>query len=426
MIRKYTQSLKFKPLSIVAFLILTLLFLGCHFNDRVENSFDNRARNIIVTWYDLFLKIERNDKTLTVSQAATNIARVSSGIYNIYSEYSYLFNENKEEALKLLNQSFQNRLLLVSSGKGDEFQRWVSDTYVKLNTNIHTEVVFDEYWLDLVMSDTEFILKRKEKPENLNRFIQADYIPEEYLYSKDESNGSSWSESRTFVVEESDVQLLPPFFGMKDFEKGLYDEALTVYTQSQRLTKSDRDIIEFWSDNIRGLTFTQVDRWLSIATQILKKNMLPYEETLEMYRDLGMSLYDASVISWRYKTRYNLMRPQQVIRMKVDADWQASYQTNSPSFPSAYAVFGSAAGVVLDYYFPDLKEITDNGRYQRIEFFIKKKKFDSLSEMYNESAYSRFLSGVHYLMDCEAGLSLGLDIGKTVIEKNNNVLIINK
>ena len=44
--------------------------------------------------------------------------------------------------------------------------------------------------------------------------------------------------------------------------------------------------------------------------------------------------------------------------------------------------------------------------------------YDSFEAMYKECAYSRFLVGVHYLSDCEAGLNLGLSVANTVINSD--------
>ena len=51
----------------------------------------------------------------------------------------------------------------------------------------------------------------------------------------------------------------------------MFDDALSVYTFSMNRTPEDQWIAEFWSDDVRGLTFSPAGRWISITNQIVRK-----------------------------------------------------------------------------------------------------------------------------------------------------------
>jgi hypothetical protein len=47
-----------------------------------------------------------------------------------------------------------------------------------------------------------------------------------------------------------------------------HQEALEVYTISRPLSKENKWIAEFWSDDHSGITFTPVTRWVSVLNQV--------------------------------------------------------------------------------------------------------------------------------------------------------------
>ena len=68
-------------------------------------------------------------------------------------------------------------------------------------------------------------------------------------------------------------------------------------------------ISEFWSDDVRGLTFTPAGRWISILDQFVQINSVPRETAIEAYFKVGIGLSDALVACWNSKYVYNLEAP---------------------------------------------------------------------------------------------------------------------
>jgi len=104
-----------------------------------------------------------------------------------------------------------------------------------------------------------------------------------------------------------------------------------------------------------------------------------------------MTLMDTSILCWRSKFKHWFRRPPQ-----VDPRIVPSFPLpNFPSYPSGHAGFSGAASAFLGRCFPNEKA--------------------ELSRLSDEAARSRFVSGIHYLFDCEAGLKQGRNIANLAI-----------
>ncbi|MEO6037732.1 MAG: vanadium-dependent haloperoxidase, partial [Saprospiraceae bacterium] len=192
-----------------------------------------------------------------------------------------------------------------------------------------------------------------------------------------------------------------------------YTEALEVFSVSQSLSRENRWIAEFWSDDLPGLTMSPAGRWISITGEALIINPLPFPEVIATYLKVGMALCDASIICWHEKYKYNTERPETYIRRVIQPDWVPLHDAPSfPSYPSGHSIFGAAAAKVFAATFGDGFSMTDRSHEDRREFAGMPRAFHSFAEMAQENAFSRVAIGVHYRMDCEEGLRLGRIIGQ--------------
>ncbi len=224
-----------------------------------------------------------------------------------------------------------------------------------------------------------------------------------------------WGKVRTFVInaDEFIATPLPPY--STDHNSIYYIQALELFTISAPLSYENKWISEYWSDDVRGLTFTPSGRWISILNQFVLENKVPRSRAIEAYFKLGIGISDALVACWNSKYIYNLERPQDFIRKNIHEDWRSFHHSpNFPSYPSGHSTIGGVSSTILANIFGDTIDFTDKSHEGRIEFQGKARHFTSFKEMAEENAYSRIPLGVHYRIDCQEGLRLGESVGKRI------------
>jgi membrane-associated phospholipid phosphatase len=190
---------------------------------------------------------------------------------------------------------------------------------------------------------------------------------------------------------------------------------LEIYTLNKPLSNENLWIAEFWSDDQPGFTFSPGGRWISITKQVVDMEQPPLEKTLETYLKVSFALNDAMVAVWRSKYHYNLLRPETYINQVFDPEWRTVHHTPPfPAYPSGHAMIGAAAAEVLTGLYGDHFQFVDRSHAGRSEFKGRPRSYGSFYDMAFESAFSRIPLGVHYRMDCEEGIRLGLLVGRKV------------
>jgi hypothetical protein len=231
-----------------------------------------------------------------------------------------------------------------------------------------------------------------------------------------------WGKTRSFFLDNNTLLAHPPIAYSEDLTSPYYKQAFEVYSLTTPISKENKWIAEFWSDDHTGLTFTPASRWISIAQQLIAQQKTSAEQALELYAKLGMSLCDASIACWYSKYHYNIERPKQYIQQVINPNWVAlSDSPPFPSYPSGHATFGAAATVILGSFYSDKIHFTDKSHKDRTEFNGAPRTFTSLQEMASENAYSRLVLGVHTRMDCEEGLRLGKSVAQKIANLNLNL-----
>jgi membrane-associated phospholipid phosphatase len=225
-----------------------------------------------------------------------------------------------------------------------------------------------------------------------------------------------WGRVRPFMADSTEFIFKSPAAYEEGLGSRFYTEAMEVYTVSKPLSKENRWIAEFWSDDLPGLTMSPSARWISIANQAFEKARPPFPLVMETYLKTAIALCDAGIIVWKGKYTFNVERPETYIQKQINPDWKSLHETPSfPAYPSGHAAFGAAAAEVLTDALGSKFELTDRTHEKRPEFAGTPRSFSSFAEMAQENAASRVLLGVHYRMDCEEGLRLGKIIGKKVV-----------
>ncbi len=401
----------------IPFLLVLMHLFSCSASDKNEdiNDFDRKANMLIRDWYQLYFKIEERDTSSFPVLSARNAARLSMTILSVYLEFEDAFSAQQPIALKTLNMAYYMAMSdLYKDYKVTQFDDWIKEHFNKVETTLHVNDAIDKQCISEIIHKVNSIFEKAEHLAEKEQMVPSNYVPIRFRYDDRTSILKKWGENPTIVVDKSKINLEPPYSDHLNLEKALYDESLSVYTQSLQLTSEDKWIGDFWSDDVRGLTFTPISRWLNITDGILATSPMPFEKVIKLYNDLSIALYDGSVVCWRYKFTYNLLRPENFINKFIDTRWRAMHHPDFPSYPSGHSVFGSAAVAVLEFYFGNNREVVDDSHQGRREFFGEPRKFKNLEAMAKENAYSRFLIGVHYLNDCEKGMELGRKIGEEI------------
>ncbi|MBK6998195.1 MAG: vanadium-dependent haloperoxidase [Lewinellaceae bacterium] len=225
-----------------------------------------------------------------------------------------------------------------------------------------------------------------------------------------------WGKVRPFITDVNSIALKDPVSYEETPGSNFYTQAMEVYSVSTPLSKENRWIAEFWSDDHPGLTLSPSGRWISIANQALEKARPPFPLVIETYLKTALALCDAGIVVWKGKYFYNLERPETYIVQWINPEWKALHLTPSfPAYPSGHAAFGGAASEVLTEALGSNFQLTDRTHNKRPEFASAPRSYGSFAEMAQENAASRVLLGVHYRMDCEEGLRLGKIIGQKVV-----------
>jgi len=225
-----------------------------------------------------------------------------------------------------------------------------------------------------------------------------------------------WGRVRPFIADSTEFLFKSPAAYDEGLGSRFYTEAMEVYTVSKPLSKENRWIAEFWSDDLPGLTLSPAGRWISIANQAFEKARPPFPLVIETYLKTAIAICDAGITVWKEKYLYNVERPETYIHDHINPNWISLHDTPSfPAYPSGHAAFGGAAAEVLSDAMGNKFELTDRTHEKRPEFAGMPRSYSSFEEMAQENAASRVLLGVHYRMDCEEGLRLGKIIGKKVV-----------
>jgi membrane-associated phospholipid phosphatase len=109
-----------------------------------------------------------------------------------------------------------------------------------------------------------------------------------------------------------------------------------------------------------------------------------------------MTLMDAAIVCWDTKYQYFNPRPSQL-------DPSIKTLTGLPNFPSyisGHSTFSGAAATILGYLIPE-----NAAKY---------------TAMAQEAGKSRLVGGIHYRTDCDAGLSVGNNVGGYAILRAQN------
>ena len=123
----------------------------------------------------------------------------------------------------------------------------------------------------------------------------------------------------------------------------------------------------------------------------MRKQQTPLKKRLQVRATLLTALIDAQGAAFDSIYTYWVPRPSQVDR----SIFPAVEEPSNPSYPSLLSTTSRTAAVILGHFFPE-----GNPRW------------DNLAE---EAGLSRLSAGTHFMMDHQAGKTLGEKIGNRAV-----------
>ena len=179
----------------------------------------------------------------------------------------------------------------------------------------------------------------------------------------------------------------PPLTGSAKMK----EETNEIYEYVNNPTRERLRIVHFWADGVG--TYTPPGHWDAIAAEdFITRNYSELRWARNMAL-LNMAMMDAAIVCWDTKFYYFNPRPSQL-------DPRIKTLTGLPNFPSyisGHSTFSGAAATILSHIIPE--------------------KATAYNAMASEASLSRMYGGIHYRADCEAGLTVGKNIGNYAVER---------
>jgi hypothetical protein len=196
-------------------------------------------------------------------------------------------------------------------------------------------------------------------------------------------------QARTFFLESGGQfrPAPPPAFGSPEFLDGLGE----VRQISDTRTTAQDSIARFWS--LQGGTVSPLGQWNVIASDLIVRYRLTERRAAHTLALMNAAGFDAVVASHEAKYDYWLIRPTQAdpaITLPIALP-------GFPSYPSNHAAISAAAATVVGTVFP-----AERG---------------ALEAAAVEAGVSRIYGGIHYRFDVDAGLAMGREVGRYVLER---------
>lgn len=228
-----------------------------------------------------------------------------------------------------------------------------------------------------------------------------------------------WGEIRTFAlshIDVCDIDMRMEF--STEPESTFYQQALEVMTTGDRITREQRDIAEYWLDNLRQ-TGTPAGHWVLIENQMVEHLDLTLDLVAQMYGMTNMAMADAFTACWALKYRVLMLRPETYIQEYISPRWRPYITTPMfPEYPSGHSVVSAAAAEMLTYLFGQVA-FTDTAK---VQFGMAPRAYTSFDAAAQEAAISRLYGGIHY----RAAIENGMDMGRCVTNHLLDHIVMNQ
>lgn len=219
---------------------------------------------------------------------------------------------------------------------------------------------------------------------------------------------------RRLLVPGSDegTELAPPPVFSSDPSSAYYAMVKRVYDASITLTKDQKAMADYFKDNPgygAGGGFVWVlQEALRIANPMLDQAALTFAK-------VGLATHDVTLVLFRNKYVFNVMRPVTYIRAYINPSWNTSIPTpNHPEFPSGHATSNGAILTMMSHSFGENFPITLH-TYDYLGY--EPRHYNTFTELSTDAADSRIYGGLHYVETQEKSLVQGQKVAQNILEK---------
>ena len=189
------------------------------------------------------------------------------------------------------------------------------------------------------------------------------------------------------------------------------------------MTIEEKEAAIWWSDD-PDVTFSPGGHLYYIANSLVRREKPSLIETTKTFAMVGMSVADAFIKCWKWKYHFFSERPNTFVPQFIDQKWESFWPDPPfPSFPSGHAIQAAAAATALLDTFENKTQFVDSAHVGRerdhvrnVEF--KARSYESIWEIAQETADSRFYGGIHTPQDNQVGLEQGAVVAKNIIDLN--------
>jgi PAP2 superfamily len=240
----------------------------------------------------------------------------------------------------------------------------------------------------------------------------AHWVPTSKIAQQQKPLLPNWAKNRPFMLPSAAACLPPPPPAYsEDKNSAFYAEAKEVFDTNKNLTPAQKATARFWSDDPM-LSPTPPGHWISIALQIMDRDQVPIDRSVDVLARLGMGLADAFIGTWHAKYTYDLLRPVTYIRRTMEPNWESPLITPPfPEYPSGHSVQSGAAAAVLTAQFGEAFAFEDA---THVRDKIPPRKFASFWAAAEEAGISRLYGGIHFRAAIDRGLDQGRCIGALI------------
>ena len=228
-----------------------------------------------------------------------------------------------------------------------------------------------------------------------------------------------WGKNRLFVAINASLALPQPIAVSTAVTSQYFAQYLEVYTKNKALTQADKEVSVWWADD-PSETFTPPGHSYNLAKIAVNTAKAGLGKAAESFARTGIAVTDAFTNCWKCKFVFNNERPYTFVRRAIDPNWIPFWPAPPfPGFTSGHATQSAANAIVLGALFGESFKFTDISHVGRprdakrnVDF--KARTYNSFWESAEESAYSRFLGGIHTRQDNETGLVEGRRVGRNI------------
>ncbi len=225
-----------------------------------------------------------------------------------------------------------------------------------------------------------------------------------------------WGSNRLMVPANASPSINPPAppSYSTDPTSVFYLDALLVKNTVDNITPEQNTIALYWADG--GGTFTPPGHMIAIALKEIQNKNYRLDRASKLLCQMGIGLYDASILCWKCKYVHNLLRPVTFIKANIDPSWNSLFATPPfPAYTSGHSTFSASSATILASTFGANYSFVDDSK---VPAGFSPRAFPNFIAAANEAKMSRLYGGIHYTFDNEEGFNCGQAIGNNVINLN--------